>query len=426
MHSIPTYEVFIDGQPVEVMLTSAAAVVRPLPAQRAQIEVRTNLAIDTVDIRPKRLGLVPAITKHTLNFEIATATKLSVEINSDLTYPLLILSDVAMEKPEKSERVIVLEAGEHDAAGIKLGNDSTLYLCHGARVKGPLLLDGLKNIQILGTGIIDAVPADGKKCGKPLVFDQCENVFVSGPLLFMRGEWGCIVRRSRHVEIQNLKLIGHDICSDGIDVDGSHHVKVSGCYIKNNDDCLCVKSSPLAEGASVLDVEFSNCILWNGPGGNGIDVGYESQTDSFKDIVFRDIDIVHVENEPRGGWVDRQAGLSMHITHDAHVENVLFENITLEDVQAPKMIQFLVFHYYREHGWFSPPDRFGRGRISNVRLKNVHFLKSRLPRVHIEGHKTLTDIQDVTFENVTLEGINLKDRKDVVFEIVNTRDFRIL
>ena len=48
--------------------------------------------------------------------------------------------------------------------------------------------------------------------------------------------------------------------------------------------------------------------------------------------------------------------------------------------------------------------------------------------VHIEGHKTLTDIEDVTFENVTLAGLNigdLRESREVVFEVVNTRNFQI-
>jgi len=423
--SHPAYEVLIDGQPVDVIHTASAAIVRPLFSRTAIIEVTCRLPIRSAVIRPLRLGISPEISAHTVRFVMEAPCHVSVELNENLNYPLLVLADQPLKAPEKSRGLVILGEGEHDASEVKLESHSVIYLAHGARLRGPLHLSGLTDVQVLGTGIIDAVHADPQRNKTAILLDRCENITISGPLAFMRGAWGCIVRRSRNVNIHNLKLVGHEKCSDGIDIDGSHHVRVSGCFIKNNDDCLCIKSSPLAEGASVADVQFSDCTLWNGCGGNGIELGYESQTDSFRDITFRDIDIIHVQTEDDGGWIDRMAALSMHITGDAHVQNVLFENITIEDVWTPKMIQFTTFHYYREHGWFSPADRLARGRISNVRLKNVHFLEAANARVHIEGFNGPDDIENVSFENVTLGGVNLRDREDLVLEVVNTRNFQM-
>jgi hypothetical protein len=132
-----------------------------------------------------------------------------------------------------------------------------------------------------------------------------------------------------------------------------------------------------------------------------------------------------VQTEEDGGWIDRIAALSMHITHDAVVDGVLFENITIEDVQTPKLIQFMTFHYYREHGWFSPAGRLAEGRIRNVLLKNIRFLKVASIRVHVEGFNGPEDIENVRFERVTVGGINIKDRDDLVLEVVNTRNFEI-
>jgi hypothetical protein len=420
------YEVLIDGQPAELIHTPCAAIVRTLFLKPATIEVRCRLPIRSAVIRPLCLGISPEILGRTLRFFMESPSRACLELNEDLNYPLLILADHPVELPQESPGLVILDEGEHDASEVKLESHSVIYLAHGARLRGALHLKGLTDVKILGTGIIDPIHDNPKLNRTAIQFEQCENITISGPLAFMSERWGCIVRRCRNIKIHNLKLVGHGKCSDGIDIDGSHHVRVSGCFIKNNDDCLCIKSSPLAEGASVVDVEFSDCTLWNGPGGNGIELGYESQTDSFRDITFRNIDIIHVQTEDDGGWIDRIAALSMHITGDAHVQNVLYEDITIEDVWTPKMIQFTTFHYYREHGWFSPAERLAKGRISNVRLKNVHFLEAANARVHIEGFNGPDDIENVSFENVTLGGVNLRDREDLVLEVVNTRNFQML
>ncbi len=421
----PVFRVRINGQLEEIIETPSAAVVRPLVTEPLEILVQYKAPVRDVVVRPLRLGIVPEIEGNTLRFFLNEPCGVSVEINGDLDFPLLVLAEEEIFPPELAPNTIILGKGNHDASEITLADDSVLFLDHGARLSGPLHLRGLKNVRIFGLGIIDATNADPAKNKTAILLDRCENVTISGPLGFMCGQWGCIIRSSRQIEVRNLKLLGHEKCSDGIDVDGSHHVRVSGCFIKNNDDCLCIKSSPLAEGASVEDVEFSNCTLWNGPAGNGIELGYESQTHAFRDITFRNIDIIHVQTEEGGGWVDRMAAISMHITHDAHVQNVLFENITIEDVQTPKMIQLTTFHYYRDHGWFSPADRLAKGKISNVRLKNVHFLKAFECRVHVEGFNGPDDIENVSFENVTLEGVNLGNRPDLALEVVNTKNFSI-
>ncbi len=422
---VPRFLVRIDGEEAEVLETPSAVVARPIVKERVEVSVTCDVEVASAVVRPLRLGIVPEIDGRTLRFSLFELVGLSVEINGELDFPLILLAESPREAPAAAPRVIVLESGDHDGSALKLTDGSILFIGHGARVCGSLHLRGVKNVQILGTGIIDAVNANPEKNKTAILVDRCENVLIDGPLGFMCGQWGCIVRCSRHITIKNLKLIGHEKCSDGIDVDGSHHVRVSGCFIKNNDDCLCIKSSPLAGGSSVEDVEFSDCTLWNGPAGNGIELGYESQTHAFRDITFRNIDIIHVETEEGGGWIDRMAALSMHITHDAHVQNVLYENITIEDVQTPKIIQFTTFHYYRDHGWFSPADRLARGKISNVRLKNVHFLKALECRVHVEGFNGPDDIENMSFENVTMEGINLGEHPDLALEVINTKNFTI-
>lgn len=414
-----------DGQPSPVHPTDAAAFARIAWEKPVVITITRETSFTSVVVRPLSLGIRCELKGKTAEFTLTAPACLSVEFDDDLAYPFILFADLALPvPPHTAANLRVFGSGLHEIGELRPSDGETLYLSAGAWLRGNILVETRSGVRILGPGVIDAIGTRPGKSANPLLILDSHDMLVDGPILLNRGEWSCIIRRSRDVVIRNLKALGSEPCSDGIDVDGSTHVRVSDCFIKTNDDCLVIKSSPPAGGARVEDVEFTRCVLWNGPAGNGIDVGYETQTDLIRNITFRDLEIIHVECHAESGWIDRIAALALHITHDARVENVLFENITLEDVRTPKLIQVMTFHYYREHGWFSPPDRLARGTIRGLTFRNIHFLQSAAaPRIHVEGFNGPHDIADVLFENLTLAGEPLLQHPALVFEKVNTTGF---
>ena len=60
------------------------------------------------------------------------------------------------------------------------------------------------------------------------------------------------------------------------------------------DDCIAIKSVEYdwdvnSVGHDVRDIMVKNSVLWNGVWGKAIEIGFESRTESFRDIVFRNI-----------------------------------------------------------------------------------------------------------------------------------------
>ncbi len=415
------YSVSLESVAIPVYETPEAAIVRPLLTGPGQLMVGAGTKVGKAVVRPLARGIQPKIDPAGVALTIPGPGWYALEINDDLKYPLLILADRPVAPPT-GEGVVSLGPGCHQAADLDLRDGQTLYLDHQAWIRGGLRLKGLNNVRILGTGVIDGIFPDQNSESR-LVIEDCQNIEVVGPTLIGHEKWSCIVRRSEDVKLERLKVVGSGKCSDGIDIDGSSRVRVENCFVKSDDDCLCIKATPKAEGRSVEDVEFADCILWKGPSGNGIEMGYESQCESFREIAFRRITLLHAMDKPDGAWADRQAALSIHITHDAAVRNVLYEDIVVEDCRTPKAIQFTTFHYYREHGWFSPADRLARGSIGEVRLRNVQFLAVRHPRIHIEGFNSPADIASVSFRNVTFEGVQAQDFPGLVFEKANAANF---
>jgi hypothetical protein len=419
----PRFRLRIDGIPVAVLATPDAAVALPSVAGPAQVEVEIIGPARSAVLRPLRHGIAMRPVDGILRFAIPGPGHYSIEIDGDLAMPLLILASAPIELPEPSSGVIVFGPGDHDLGEIEVPDGGTIVLAAGAWLNGAIHLRGRRGITIRGPGVIDASgPRGGGR--NPILIEDCEQVVVDGPLLISRGQWNLILRRCRIADVRGVRVVSTEPCSDGIDVDGSSRVAISGCFIKCNDDCVVIKSTPLAAGSPVEDVSVADCVLWNGPAGNGIEIGYESATTHMRRIAFRRIDLIHVQCDVRSGWIDRIAAIAMHLVGPAQVDDVVFEDITCEDVQTPKLIQVMVFHYHRDHGWFSPAAPAVGGRIRGLCMRRLRFPETAIPRLHIEGWNGPDDFDGVELDDIRIGGKDARNHPGLVREFVNAGQVR--
>jgi exo-poly-alpha-galacturonosidase len=131
--------------------------------------------------------------------------------------------------------------------------------------------DGLTGFSISGEGTIDgsgdewvrqaqlerekSPPAPGPRLGRPrlLGIQNCQNVRIADLRLHNQAVWGLHLLYCRNVTVANLTITAdHNIpSSDGIDVDSSEKVRIVGCSIDVNDDCISIKSGKDADGLRV-------------------------------------------------------------------------------------------------------------------------------------------------------------------------------
>ena len=150
------------------------------------------------------------------------------------------------------------------------------------------------------------------------------DVAVEGIVILNDTGWTVAPRCSEDLRFENIKLIAWGNNSDGIDICASRRVRVSGSFLRNNDDCIVIKATGEAAG-DVEGVEVTGATLWNSLGGNALEIGFELRTASVRDIVFRNSDIIRVENG---------AAFSIHNGDWAEVRDVLFEDIRVEHARS--------------------------------------------------------------------------------------------
>jgi polygalacturonase len=215
--------------------------------------------------------------------------------------------------------------------------------------------------------------------------------------------WMVVLGACKQVTITNLHQIGEVVSSDGIDVVGSQDIEITGCFLRNNDDCVVVKSLDLSRGQppakfdarrDAQDVLVQNCTFWNDRAGNAMEIGFELCTENIRRIVFRNIDVLAAHGEG--------AVFSIHNGDRASVSDVLWEDIRVEHFYD-KLIDFRIMssRYSQDQT---------RGHIRNIRFRNIQTIADiyNTPSL-IGGYDSEHRIENVRFENFVMGGAKILD-----------------
>ena len=154
----PEFELEVNGQNVFVYNTSSAAYAYFSFEGKVNIKVTFLAPVYNYDIRPKSRKIEGELYRNQISFTLTKPENLSVEINKNLKRPLFIFANpLEINIPDKNDaNVIYFEAGKIHTPGIvKIKSNQTVYIAGGAVVRGSFIADGVKNIKIIGPGIID-------------------------------------------------------------------------------------------------------------------------------------------------------------------------------------------------------------------------------------------------------------------------------
>jgi len=154
------------------------------------------------------------------------------------------------------------------------------------------------------------------------------------------------------------------------------------------------------------DISVTNSVLWNGVWGNAFEIGFETRTENIRDIVFKDNDIIHVQ----GG----EGKLSIHNGDRATVSDVLYEDVRVERVEG------FLFDLKILHSRYTKDAQ--RGRIQNIKFKNIEVGGERLPPSVIQGFDETHLIEDIVFQNVTIQGKPIMSLEEGKFTTSHCRD----
>ena len=420
------------------------------------VRVTLDHAPGDVVVRPLSEGIVPVIDGAAVTFTLTHPGQYTVEADG-YHRALHIFANPVRDwgiDPDDPD-VLYYGPGVHFAGGVLLKSGQTVYVDRDAVVYGAFAALGQRDVRICGYGIIDGSwehRATGHTfyltCRDRILHAQdeagllrflytqntlwgnvrflnCENVKLEGVTLRDSASFSVIPGGCRHVSIDNVKTVGMwRYNSDGIDIINSADVTVKNCFLRDFDDCMVIKGIMGFDALNNEDILVENCVIWC-DWGRALEIGAETCAPEYRNITFRDCDVIH------------GAHVNLDLQHHNHalLHDILFEDIRVEysrhfrpsvyqrDMEAPydppaefeHPVPFGIFIY--NSGLFCKDYR--SGSVRDVTFRDIRMLTDPgvpQPRPAFRGLDDAHDIRGVRVENLTLNGVKLSTPEEAKLE----------
>ncbi|XP_065864543.1 polygalacturonase-like [Euphorbia lathyris] len=234
-----------------------------------------------------------------------------------------------------------------------------------------------------------ACRAAGNNCpsgARSITFNWANDVIVSGLTSINSQVTHLVVNSCKNVQVRNVKLIAPDQSpnTDGIHVQGSSGVTISGSTLQTGDDCISI-----GPGTFNLYISHIKC----GPG-HGVSIGSlarQMEEDGVENVTLTDAVFTGSDNGVRiKSWARPSTSF---------VRNILFQNIIMTNVENPIIIDQ---DYCPDN--IGCPGQSSGVKISEVTYKNIKGTSATEEAVTFNCSKTNP------CKGITLRDINLTYR----------------
>jgi len=362
---------------------------------RVKVKVTAKRTLRNIVVRPQYPDVQLRVEDdHTVWITFGSPRKISVEPDGKKRPLLLFANPMEKDAPKAgAPAVIYFGPGIHQAGRVKVGDNQTVYLAGGAVVKGAIVAQG-SNIRILGRGILDGSDYEWRKGPANFTLGiMGTNVEVNGITIRGSSHWTIVPRASRNVTVRNVKLCGSRVQNDdGIDPCNSQEVLITDCFIRSDDDCVAMKGLDLNTlNNNVENVVVENCTLWCDRARIFL-LGHESRAAHMRNITLRNLEIIHYTMTP----------FLLEPGEEMRLEDVRIEHVKLHGEGQREIARLKpVVNQYMQN---KVP-----GHVRGVHFKDVEvYGELGAYLMQLEGADDGHRVQDVTFENVTVLGQQLK------------------
>lgn len=228
--------------------------------------------------------------------------------------------------------------GVHFPGKITLKSNESVYVDKDALVYGCIFAENAENIHVYGNGLFDDSGEErfSQHCYEPYTngnvkLYDCINVRIEGVGFMNSAIWCVNLFHCSDVEIDAINVFGQwRYNTDGIDVVNSQSITVKNSFIHSFDDTITIKGIDRYAFESNRDMLFEHCVLWC-DWGKTCEIGLETAAPEYKNIIFRDCDILRAGSTA----CDIQNG------DYAEVHDITFDNIRveLESFYTPAWLQ---------------------------------------------------------------------------------------
>ncbi len=446
------------------------------------VELISSRDFSDVVIRPLSDNIKATVDGRKIQFSIIRPGQYTVELDGwHKALHIFASPEVDFGVTPETQNVIYFGPGVHTPGVVEVSDNTIVYIHQDAVVYGGILGIQVKNVKILGYGIIDGsreqrtdysliVPKDVSRRNskndafspvvKGLPVDDvklpvkatsiltdkdsfkdflekfgvpyscihlygCEDCLVQGVVLRDAPGFTVIGANCKDLVIDDIKLIGSwRYNADGIDLFNCCRCTIKNSFLRNFDDCVVIKGIPGWDKSNSEDILVENCVVWCDWGGT-LEIGAETVADEFKNITYRDCDCIH----------NAHVAMRLHNCDRAHVHNILYEDIRVEyskydespvyqesdDMKFVKRPAFIapVQITFSGENYYSNAKL--KGHVSDVHYKDIQVLAEpdvTKFAVIFEGYSKEHDISGVTLENFTLNNKKIDTRS-----MISTNEF---
>jgi len=363
------------------------------------VEVRirkNNGQIRTVEVRPLSYEITPEVNGNIIRFSLQKPRKISIEVNGDKLHNLhLFAHPIEESRPDPEDANVVYfgpgvyEAPENLNGVFKIKSGQTVYIHGSAVLKGKLLCDSVKNVRILGRGIV-------LRPHRGVEVRFSENVEIDGIHVINPEHYTVYGGQTKGLKVRNLTSFSCKGWSDGIDLMSCSDVEIDGVFMRNSDDCIAIYGHRWDFYGNSGNYKITNATLWADiahPTNIGIHGNAEHEGDTIENITFSNIDILEQDEDDR----NYQGCMSIVATDKNLVRNITYENIRVEDIQEGRLFNVRV--YFNEKYSAAP----GRA-VENILFKDITYSGTNINPSIIHGYDQERIVDGVTFQNVIMNG----------------------
>ncbi len=410
------YRVHVNGREV---FAHTAQVLHGGPASFAAFDFAGSVDVtitpkgapQSVVVRPLSAGVRATIQGGGVRFTLRRPCNLSVEVNGWERPLLLFANPIETDVPKPGDpNVLYFGPGVHEIGTTEIKSGTTVYLAGGAVVRGKLMegeeprglsfmkkktyrplfvIEGAKDVVFRGRGLLDMSGLDWH-AKTTFVFRNCVNCRVEGIIVQDAPAWVVAMFGCRDMRVDNVKQVCHRENSDGVDAVNTQNVLVENCFLRNNDDEICVKTTAGPPAQESRDILVRKCVIWNDRA-YALGVTYETRAD-VKNLRFQDCDVIH----------DHGIGsLAIHVSDSATIQNVAFDDIRIEDTRNR-----LIRIWIGKDMW-GKDDR--RGQVRDVIFRKIAIMDGPQARVELHGHDATYRIENVLIDGMTVRGKPVTD-----------------
>lgn len=297
--------------------------------------------------------------------------------------------------------------------GLTLKSDMTLTLAGDALLQANtegvwlknrshiLHAKSVHNVIVEGGGGIDGGGLvykrnKGVQPGRGIQFEDSSNITLRNLKVSNIPTFGVDFQRSENVTIDALTIRGQGFnnllgSSDGMDIEGCVHARISNCNIEVGDDALCLKTSTV--GFPCHDIRIRDCTLASTC--NGFKIGTNTLADVY-DVVAENVVVNKHSNPGMGNPVpssDCIAAICLESNDHQSVRDITCRNFRINSCYCP---------IYIELQNRQSKDKGEIGSLNNILIENVKCLRAIQPIIFNWQPGEPNKITNVKLTNVTI------------------------